>query len=117
MNISRYGSKGRLSKAVVYQNLVFLSGEVANDPDLDVRGQTAAILAKIDAQLAECGTNKSRLLSAQIWLSDIRAFNEMNEVWDAWVDSQNPPARATVGALLAKPFNLVEIQVIAAIGA
>ncbi|MBZ9719208.1 RidA family protein [Mesorhizobium sp. AD1-1] len=112
--IERFGVGPRLSKAVKFDHLVFLAGEVANDPQLDLRQQTAAVLARIDAQLAQCGANKSSILYAQVWLADMSGFDAMNEVWDSWIDTANPPARATVGAQLAKPFNLVEIQVVAA---
>ena len=78
-----------------------------------VRSQTEQILAKIDRLLGEAGSDKSKILSATIWLADIRRFDEMNEVWDAWVAPGDPPARATVEALLARPANLVEIMVIA----
>ena len=79
-----------------------------------MRGQTDAILRNIDARLAEAGTDRSRLLSANIWLADIATFDQMNTAWDAWVDPANPPARATVEARLASPDYLVEIMVIAA---
>lgn len=114
--IERFGVRPRLAKAVRFGELVFLAGEVANDPSLDLKEQTAAVLAKIDGHLARCGTSRSRILYAQIWLADMTDFADMNEVWDEWVDPENPPARATVGATLAKPHNLVEIQVIAAAG-
>lgn len=104
-----------MSKAVVNGNMVYLAGIVADDPSLDVKGQTAQILASIDRVLAEAGTNKSKLLSANIWLTDINTWADMNEVWDAWVDPQNTPARATVEAKLAGPGWCVEIMVQAAI--
>jgi len=114
--IERFGVRPRLAKAVKFGELVILAGEVADDPALDLQEQTAAVLAKIDAQLAQCGTNRSQLLYAQIWLADMSGFAAMNKVWDAWIDPERPPARATVGAALAKPHNLVEIQVVAATG-
>jgi enamine deaminase RidA (YjgF/YER057c/UK114 family) len=103
-----------MSGAVVYGNTVYLSGHVAAEPRGSVRGQTAAILARIDERLAAAGTSRANLLSAQIWLTDIARFDEMNAAWEAWIDPANPPARATVEAKLASPDYLVEISVIAA---
>jgi enamine deaminase RidA (YjgF/YER057c/UK114 family) len=114
MTIIRIAPGPRMSGAVVHDDTVYLAGHVSKEPAGDVRGQTEAILQRIDARLAEAGTDKSRLLSATIWLADISAFEAMNAVWDAWVDHANPPARATVEARLASPDYLVEIAVIAA---
>ena len=96
--------------------LFYLAGQVAQDPTADVTGQTLQILNQIDALLAEAGSDKSRLLSANIWLADIGTFQEMNRVWDAWVSPGNTPARATVEARLAAPQFKVEIAVVAALG-
>ena len=87
----------------------------ADDAKADVKGQTAQILAKIDKFLAEAGTDKSKILSANIWLTDIGTWGQMNEVWDAWVSPGNSPARATVEAKLANPALKVEIMVQAAL--
>jgi enamine deaminase RidA (YjgF/YER057c/UK114 family) len=114
MTIERIDPGPRMSRAVVHGNTVYLAGHVAKEPAGSVRGQTEAILRAIDARLASAGSDKSKLLSANIWLADIGAFEEMNAVWDAWVDPKNPPARATVEARLASPDYLVEIAVIAA---
>ena len=114
MSIVRIEKSNRMSQAVVHGNTVYLAGQVAADPKVDIKGQTASVLAKIDALLDKAGTSKSNLLQAVIYLSDMRNFQAMNEVWDAWVDTANPPARATVGAPLATPNYLVEIMVIAA---
>jgi enamine deaminase RidA (YjgF/YER057c/UK114 family) len=114
MTIERIDPGPRMSRAVVHGNTVYLAGHVAKEPAGSVRGQTEAILRAIDARLASAGSDKSKLLSASIWLADIGAFEEMNAVWDAWVDPKNPPARATVEARLASPDYLVEIAVIAA---
>ena len=103
-----------MSQAVVYGDTVYLAGQVADDPSADVAGQTQQILAKIDSLLAEAGTDKTRILSANIWLADISTFGEMNQVWDAWVPQGNAPARATVEAKLAAPQYRVEIGVVAA---
>ena len=104
----------RMSAAVVHGDTVYLAGQVAGDPSADVAGQTRQILAKIDDLLAQAGTDKSKLLSANIWLSDISTFDQMNAVWDAWVAPGNTPARATVESKLASPANKVEIMVVAA---
>ncbi len=114
MSITRINPGPRMSQTVVHGDTVYTAGQVADDPSADVAGQTAQILAKIEDLLAEAGTDKSKMLTANIWLSDISTFNEMNSVWDAWVDTANPPVRACVESRLALPEFLVEIMVIAA---
>lgn len=114
MDIIRHSPGKLLSAAVEYGNLVFVSGTIPNNPEAGIREQTANILSKIDAVLAAAGTNKSKVLSANIWVTDIRNRDEMNEAWLAWIDPANPPARATVEAKLADPRWLVEISVTAA---
>ena len=114
MAIDRRHVGPRMSQIVVHGDTVYLAGQVADDPSADVAGQTKQIVEKIDRYLAEAGTDKSKLLSATVWLSDIKTFNEMNGVWDAWVAQGNPPARACVEAKLAQPQYRVEIGVIAA---
>jgi enamine deaminase RidA (YjgF/YER057c/UK114 family) len=106
----------RLSGAVVHNGIVFVSGQVPETPYADVGTQTKEILAKIDALLAEAGTDKRRILNASVWLSDIVTFDEMNKSWDAWVAPGPAPARATVEARIANPKWRVEIAVIAASG-
>lgn len=116
MTIKRIQVGPRMSQAVVHNGIVYLSGQVALDsPGAPVKAQTQEILKRIDALLAEAGTDKSKLITANIWLSDIATFAEMNEVWDAWVAPQNTPARATVESKLAAPHFNVEIAVTAAI--
>ncbi len=115
MSIRRLQPEGRLSGAVVHGDTVYLAGQVADDTSLDAEGQTADILRQIDALLAEAGTDKSRLLSVQIFIADMADFAAMNRAWDAWFDRANPPARATVQALLAGPGWKVEITGIAAL--
>lgn len=116
MTIQRIKGGPRMSMAVVHGNTVYVAGQVADDPSADVGGQTKQILGKIDALLAEAGTDKTGILSANIWLRDIgTSFQNVNSVWDAWVSPGNTPARATVEAKLARPDLLVEIAVIAAI--
>ena len=114
MTIRRIKTGPRMSQAVVHGGTVYLAGQVADDPSADVAGQTRQILAKIDALLAEAGSDKTRILSANIWLADISTFGEMNQVWDAWVPQGHAPARATVESKLAAPQYRVEIGVIAA---
>lgn len=104
-----------MSQAVVHGGLVYLAGIVADDLVPSVADQTRQILAKIDRLLAMAGSDKTRILKANIWLSDIRRFDEMNAVWDGWVVPGHPPARATVEARLAGPNYLVEIMVEAAV--
>ena len=113
--IRRLQPETRLAGAVVHGGLVHLAGQVADDTSLDMEGQTADILRQIDALLAEAGTDKSRLLSVQIFITDMSRIGEMNRAWDAWLDRANPPARATVEAKLVDPRWLVEITGIAAL--
>jgi len=114
MSITRIEAGARMSKAVVHGDTVYLAGIVADDTSQDVKGQTRQILATIDALLAKAGSDKSKLLSANIWLTDITTWSQMNEVWDAWVSPGNTPARATVETKLAGPQYKVEIMVQAA---
>jgi enamine deaminase RidA (YjgF/YER057c/UK114 family) len=115
VSIVRIDPGQRFSSAVVYGGLVFLAGHVAQDADAGVREQTREILESIDRHLAEAGTDKSRLISVQVWLADIGHFGEMNAAWDAWVDKSNLPTRATVEAKLASPAYKVEIAGVAAL--
>ncbi|MGF6872685.1 RidA family protein [Paraburkholderia sp. MM5477-R1] len=109
--IIRQGNTGRLSKALVANGFAFLSGLTARDTTRGVREQTADVLAQIDSYLQPVGTDKSRIAVANIWLRDVRTFDEMNEAWEAWVDKECPPARATVESRLAGEDIFVEIQV------
>ena len=104
----------RMSQAVVHNGVAHLAGQVGA-PGASVTEQTRAVLAEVDRLLAAAGTSKARILTAQIWLSDIKSFGEMNAVWDAWVDRGNPPARWTGEAKLATPDHKVEIIVTAAV--
>lgn len=106
----------RMSQVVIHGDTVYLAGQVAlGAPGASVEAQTRDVLERIDTLLAEAGTDKSHILSATVWLTDMGAFEELNAVWDAWVDPRNAPARACVQspALAAPQFN-VEIAVIAA---
>ena len=115
MSIERIGAGPRMSKAVVHGNTVYLAGQVADQTKgKSVGEQTKEILSIIDGLLAQAGSDKTKLLSATIWLSDISTFAEMNGQWDGWVVQGATPARATVQAQLAAPEYKVEIAVIAA---
>ena len=114
MSIERKKVGPRLSQAVVHGDTVYLAGIVADHPVPEVAAQTGQILDQIDKLLAECGSDKSKLLMATIWLADIRYYDEMNSVWDKWVVPGQTPARAWVEARLAQPKYLVEIRVLAA---
>lgn len=113
MSIKRLELGPRMSQAVIHNGIVYTAGQVAKGDT--VKAQTEAILANIDRLLAEAGTDKSKLLSATLWLTDMDNFAEMNAVWDAWVDPDNTPARAATEARLALPEFLVEIMVTAAL--
>ena len=114
MAIQRIEPGKRLSQCVVDGDRVYLAGIITDNSKLDVKGQTEDVLKKIDRLLAAAGTSKAKLLTATIYLPDMRNFAAMNAAWDAWIDPANTPARATVGAALADPMLLVEIQVTAA---
>ncbi|HRE19736.1 MAG TPA: RidA family protein [Rhabdaerophilum sp.] len=113
-SITRIECGARMSKAVVHGDTVYLAGIVASDTKLDITGQTKDVLAQIDDLLAKAGTDKSKLLRTNIWITDMKNFAAMNAVWDGWVSQGNTPARATVEAGLATPDYLVEIMVVAA---
>jgi enamine deaminase RidA (YjgF/YER057c/UK114 family) len=116
MTIKRIGAGKRMSKAVIHDGKVYLAGLVAEKAvGRSVKEQTLDILAQIDATLKEAGTDKTRILRANIWLTDIKTWAEMNEAWDGWVVPGETPARATVEAKLAGPGLDVEIMVEAAL--
>ena len=117
MSIKRIETGPRMSQAVIHGDTVYLAGQVALDaPGKSVKEQTENIVSRIDRLLAEAGTDKSKLLSATIWLSDMDSFAEMNAVWDAWVTPGSTPARACVESpRLAAPQFTVEIGIIAAL--
>ena len=108
------GPGPRMSRCVVRGDTVYVCGLTSSDFSLDIKGQTQNILDKIDDYLKRAGTNKSNLLHAQLWITDMSKFSQMNEIWNAWVDPANPPVRACVRADLARPEILVEIMVTAA---
>lgn len=111
--IERHEIGPRMSQVVIHGDTVYLAGQVSR-AEGGVKAQTREILARIDELLATAGTDKSKILTATVWLTDISTWSEMNEVWDAWVDRENPPARAAIEAKLAAPECLVEIMVVAA---
>ena len=116
MSITRFKTNKRMSQAVVHGNTVYTAGQVAMKAGgTSVTKQTQAILAEIDNLLSDAGSDKSKLLSATIWLTSMEDFAEMNEVWDAWVVEGETPARACVEAKLAAPQFDVEIAVVAAV--
>ncbi len=113
--IQRIDPGPRMSEASIHNGIVYLAGQVPEDTNLDIEGQTREVLAAIDALLAQAGSDKTRILRAQIFLADIADFAGMNRAWDAWAVPGNAPARATVEAKLAKLEWKVEIVVTAAI--
>jgi len=116
MTIKRYQTGQRMSQAVAHGNTLYLAGQVAVDAaGGSMTEQTRNILSRIDALLHEAGSDKSKLLSATIWITDMQDFTEMNAVWDAWVSEGNTPCRACVEAKLASPEYIVEIMVSAAL--
>ncbi|UVK54738.1 RidA family protein [Mesorhizobium sp. AR02] len=113
--IERFDKNERLSRIVVHNGTVYLSGLTADDKKTDTSNQTQQILEKADALLMSVGADRSKLLFAQIWLRDVEDFDAMNKAWVTWLDGAEPPARATVGASFALPEIRVEIQFTAAI--
>jgi len=113
--VQRFDVGTRLSEMAVHNGTVYLAGQVPDDATLDIAGQTRQVLAAVDALLARAGTDKSRILMAQIFLVDLADFDGMNAVWDAWVSAGNAPPRATVQARLARPGWKIEVVVTAAL--
>lgn len=113
--IQRFEVGPRMSEAAVHNGVVYLAGQVAEDASADIRGQTRQVLDAIDALLAQAGSDKSKILRAQIFLVDLADFAAMNEVWESWVVPGHTPTRATVQAALADPGWKVEIVVTAAV--
>ena len=113
--LRRYHVGDRLSEMTVFNNTVYLAGQVASDASQDIRGQTLQVLGMVDRLLAEAGTDNAHILMCQIFLADLADFSAMNEVWDDWVAPGDAPPRATVQAFLAKPEWKIEVVVTAAI--
>ncbi len=114
MSITRHHGNQRMSQIVIHGDTVYLAGQVAADASADISVQTQQVLQKIEALLEEAGSDKSKILSAQIWLANIGHFAQMNAVWDAWVAAGHAPARACIETRLASPDLLVEVGIIAA---
>ena len=116
MSITRLGTeRRRMSKIVIHNGTIYLCGQVARDSDTDIKEQTRTMLEKVDGLLEQAGSDRKHILSATIYLRDMKHFAEMNEVWDAWVIEDYSPARACVESHLARDELLVEISVIAAV--
>ena len=117
MEIKRISPGPRLSQAVAYGDVVFVAGQVASDTSADAAGQTRQILTQIDALLGQAGSDKSRILWANVWLADMSDYSAMNGEWESWIPAGQTPARATVEAKLAMPQFKVEMACVAAAGA
>ena len=115
MTIERYEKNPRAARAVAHAGVVHLAGMVADEADLSVAEQTRRILEQMERRLESVGSAKDRLLSVTIYLSDMSRFDELNSIWDPWLDRENPPARACVGAQLARPGFHVEMTAVAAV--
>ena len=114
MSITRHHGNQRMSQIVIHGDTIYLAGQVAADASADITVQTQQVLQKVDALLAEAGSDNSKILSAQIWIASIGHFAAMNAVWDAWVPDGHAPARACIEARLASPDLLVKVGIIAA---
>lgn len=114
MSIERHEPSGHLSKAVVHNGTVYIAGTTAADRSVGMKEQTQQVLATIESLLTKSGSNKSKLLAATIYISDMAQKAAMNEAWLAWIDPKNPPTRACVAVELGTPTTLVEIVVTAA---
>lgn len=114
MTVQRFHVGKRLSEAAIHNGTVYLAGQIAEDTTLNIEGQTREVLGHVDRLLAEAGSGKEHILSCQIFIADVKDFEGMNAVWDAWIPAGNAPPRATVEAKLARPELLVEIIIVAA---
>jgi len=114
MELQKINKTHRMSRIVVHGETIYLCGQVCKDSTKGIKEQTATTLEKIEELLASVGSDKSKLIMVQIFVKDMADFAGMNEVWDAWVDQENPPARACVEAAMARPDLLVEMVVTAA---
>ncbi|MBM96187.1 MAG: hypothetical protein CMI09_10140 [Oceanospirillaceae bacterium] len=113
--IERIETKQRMSRIVKHNGTVYLCGQVCSDATQGIKEQTATMLAKVDDLLEKAGSSREHMLSATIYIKDMKDFAEMNEVWDAWVPEGHAPARACVQASMAREALLVEISVVAAV--
>ncbi|MEP3431533.1 MAG: RidA family protein [Roseibium sp.] len=112
MTIKRLEKSARMSQVVVHGDTIYLAGQIGEGPDME--SQTKSMLSEVDRLLASVGSSKSNILSAQIWVADMADVDDMNKVWDAWIDPENQPARACVESKLVLPEFLVEVMIIAA---
>jgi enamine deaminase RidA (YjgF/YER057c/UK114 family) len=115
MVIKRMETKKRMSRIVIHQDTIYLCGQVAEDASQGIEEQTRTMLAKVDDLLVKAGSSREHILSATIYLKSMDFFQEMNQIWDAWIPEGHAPARACVEARMARPELLVEISVIAAV--
>jgi enamine deaminase RidA (YjgF/YER057c/UK114 family) len=116
MSITRLGTeRRRMSKIVIHNDTVYLCGQVAKDASADIKEQTRTMLEKVDDLLLQAGSDRQHILSATVYIRDMKDFAQMNEVWDDWVVEGSSPARACVEARLARPELLVEVSVVAAL--
>jgi len=115
MSIQRMETAQRMSRIVIHNDTVYLCGQVAADASAGIKEQTETMLAKVDALLEQAGSDRQNILSATLYIRDMKDFAAMNEVWDSWVPEGYAPARACVEARMARPELLVEVSVIAAV--
>lgn len=115
MSIQRQETKQRMSRIVIHNDTIYLCGQVCKDATQGITEQTATMLEKVDELLLQAGSDREHMLSATVYLRDMKDFAAMNEVWDAWVPEGHAPARACVEARMARPELLVEISVTAAL--
>ena len=114
MSIERMETKARMSRIVKHNGTIYLCGQVCKDANKGITEQTSSMLEKVDELLEQAGSDREHLLSATIYVSDMKYFADMNAVWDAWVPEGHAPARACVEAKMARDVLLVEISVVAA---
>lgn len=115
MSITYHDSNARMSQVAIHNGTVYLAGQVPADATADMKGQTEQVLTRIDELLEKAGSSKAHLISAQVWVTDMAEFDQMNVAWEAWIGAGTPPVRAALEAKLAKPEWKVEIMVIAAL--
>ena len=115
MAIERFDENDKMSKYVIHNGIVYMSGQVCDDPAQDFEGQLNQILAKLDAQFAAIGIDRKHMLSAMVWIDDYRKWGRLNTIWTQWVPAGHKPVRSCVEAKLAFPEYQVEIAVVAAL--
>lgn len=113
MSIQKIDSTNTITEIAIYNGVVYLAGQVPNDDSLDIIGQTREVLANIDKALTKAGTDKSKLLTAQVFIKDLADFDKFNAEWASWIAGNTPPTRATIKADLVNPKWLIEIVVTA----